>query len=77
LINWTRADFLPKIQINKQIRVRTLSDSMNPHPYPLRSIIYHTEDVRAYNVYSANVYSFVQFIVLPGDATMEPETCRS
>jgi len=33
---------------------------MNSHPYPLRSLMYHTEHIRAHNVHRVIVYNHLK-----------------
>jgi hypothetical protein len=47
LIKETRVDFTPQIQINKQESSENSIRLDEPHPYPVRSLTYHTEHSRA------------------------------
>jgi len=56
-IDWTRVDFAPQIQINKQENREDYIQFDDPHPYPVRSFTYRTEHVRAYEVQRVTVYN--------------------
>ena len=60
MINWTRADFAPQIQINKYIKKENSEDFIRfyePYPYPLRSCFtYRTEHFKAYDAHKVIVY---------------------